>query len=111
MTNIVSINKDSKQRSSDNFLGAYIDAQNNQRIPEEVIFVAGVILTLGLPEFFLSIYGGLIPLIVFASSLLVGSGLGVAINYYKLPYQTLSLNEEAESQVPASKNDTKKKAA
>lgn len=107
MSNIVSINRDNEV----SFLGAYIEAQNNQRIPEEVFFVAGVILTVGLPESFLVIYGGLIPFIVFASSLLAGAGLGLAIDYYKSPYQTLSLSKEAGSQSPTRKDDTTRIAA
>lgn len=110
MSNIVTFNKYNKGNKG-SFLGAYINAQNNQRIPEEVIFVAGVILTVGLPEIFLSVYGGLIPLIVFASSLLMGVGLGLVTDYYKTPYQTLSLSKGTVLQVPANRNDTTKKAA
>lgn len=110
MSNVISINKNS-EGDKGSFLGAYIEAQNNQHIPEEVFFVAGVILTVGLPEFLLSVYGGLIPFIVFASSLLAGIGLGLATDYYKTPYQTLSLSKGTESQVSTSRNDTTRKAA
>lgn len=109
MNNVVSINKDNN--GSRDLFGAYIKAQNNQRIPEEVFFVAGVILTVGLPELFFSIYGGLVPFIVFASTMLVGAGLGLATNYYKSPYQTLSLSKEPVPQFPTSKKGTTKKAA
>lgn len=109
MNNVVSFNKD-KNGSRDLF-GAYIRAQNNQRIPEEVFFAAGVILTVGLPELFFSIYGGLLPFIVFASTMLVGVGLGLAINNYKSPYQTLSLSKEPVTQSPTSRKGTTKKAA
>jgi hypothetical protein len=107
MSNIIPINKENKG----GFLGAYIEAQNNQRIPEEVYFVAGVILTVGLPETFFGIYGGLIPFVVFGSSLMIGAGLGWAFDYYKPSYQTLSLCQGNAPRVTARKNDTTKKAA
>lgn len=110
MRNIVSINNDNKS-DNDVFLGAYIEAQKNQRIPEEVYFVAGAILTVGLPEIFFIFYGGLIPFFVFASSLLVGIGLGVTKYYYGSPYQTLSLARGTVSQAPPSEQDTTRKAA
>ena len=110
MSKSVSISKENKSRK-DCFLGAYIEAQNNQRIPEEVYFVAGAILTVGLPEFFFSFYGGLIPFFVFATSLLAGVGLGLATYYYELLYQPLLLNIGTVSQVPPSKKNTTKKAA
>ncbi len=109
MSNVISINKGNKR--SNDFLGAYIEAQNNQRIPEEVFFAAGAILTVGLPEFIFSIYGGLIPFFVFASSLVAGVGLGLANYYYKSPYQTLSLSDRSGLQVPPGKKGTTKKAA
>jgi hypothetical protein len=110
MSNVASINKGNKG-SKDSFLAAYIEAQNNQRIPEEVFFVAGAILTVGLPEFFFSFYGGLIPFFVLAISLLVGAGLGVATYYYRSPYQTLALSKGAVAQAPPSRKGTTKKAA
>ena len=109
MSNVISINKGNKR--SNDFLGAYIEAQNNRRIPEEIFFVAGAILTVGLPEFIFSIYGGLIPFFVFASSLLVGAGSGLANYYYRSPYLTLSLSDRAGLQVPPGKKDTTDKAA
>jgi len=110
MGDVVSINRQ-HQGSTYNFMGAYIKAQKNQRIPEEVTFVAGVILTVGLPEYFLSVYGGLIAFIVFAVSLIVGVGLGVALDYYKLPNQLLSLRKQVVSHAPTNENDNTKKAA
>jgi hypothetical protein len=104
MSNLISINKGS-------FLGDYIDAQNNQRIPEEVFFVAGVILTVGLPGYFNSVYAGLIPFLVFASTFLIGAGLGLAAYFYTLPYQIISLDKEAMPEASTSKSDTTKKAA
>ena len=110
MNNVVTINKNNKG-SNASFLSAYIEAQNNQRIPDEVFFVAGAILTVGLPEFFFSFYGGLILFFVFAGMLLVGAGLGVAAYYYRSSYQTLTLSRGTVSQVPPSAQDTTKKAA
>ena len=107
MSKIVSINKCNRG----DFLGTYIEAQNNQRIPDEVFFVAGAILTVGLPAFFFSVDGGLIPFFLFVSSLLVGIGLGLANYYYRLPYQTLSLSKGIVPQAPPSKQDTTEKAA
>lgn len=107
MNNIIKIDRENKN----GFLGAYIEAQNNQRIPEEVYFVAGVVLTVGLPEIFLTIYGGLIPFIVFASSLAAGAGLGSAFNHYRSPYQSLSLGRGTAPRADASRNDTTRKAA
>lgn len=110
MTNVAPINRNNKD-NNDIFLGAYIEAQKNQRIPEEVYFAAGAILTVGLPEIFFIVYGGLIPFFVFASSLLVGAGLGVAKYRYGSSYQTLSLGIGPASQAPPSRRDTTKKAA
>lgn len=107
MNNIIKIHRE----NMDGFLGAYIEAQNNQRIPEEVRFAAGVILTVGLPEIFFTIYGGLIPLIVFAGIFTVGVGLGGVFEQHKAPYQTLSLWKGPAPRVPARRNDTTKKAA
>ena len=110
MSNIISINK-STEGLNVNVLSAYIDAQYNQRIPEEVFFVAGAILTVVLPELFFSIYGGLIPFFVFASSLIGGVGLGLAKYNDKSPYQTLSLSNQTVSQVQPRKENTRKEAA
>jgi hypothetical protein len=110
MSNVASIDDGHRNRKG-GFLGSYIKAQNDQRIPEEVFFVAGVILTVGLPELVLSIYGGLTPFIVLASTLLAGGGLGLVAYCYKLPHQTMWLDTEAISRVPMSESDMTKKAA
>ena len=109
MGNIVSITK-ATRGCNDSFLGSYIEAQNKQGILEEVFFVAGVILTVGLPEFFFIFYGGLIPFFVLAGSLLAGAGLGFAIYTFRSPYQTLSLSNGILPQVTPSKPDAKKAA-
>jgi hypothetical protein len=110
MSNVVSIDKHSTGHG-DSFLGEYIESQNNQRIPEVVFFVAGAILTIGLPELYFSIYGGLIPFFVFAGCLLSGAGLGVGVYRFRSPYQILAINGRTVSQVTPSKEDTTKKAA
>lgn len=110
MSNVVLTFKDHKVSNHD-FLGAYIEAQNNQRIPDEVVFVAGAILTVGLPEFFFSFYGGLIPFFVLAGSVLAGAGLGVVTYYHKPPYLTLSLGKGIVLQRPPNKKDTTGRAA
>lgn len=96
----------------DSFLSAYIKAQNNQRIPDEVFFVAGAILTVGLPELFFSFYGGFVLFLLLAGSLLVGAVVGVATYYYRSPFQTLSLKKATTIlEVPPNRKDTTRKAA
>jgi hypothetical protein len=107
MNNIINLNRENRN----GFLGGYVEAQNNRFIPEELYFVAGVILTVGLPEIFFTIYGGLIPFIVFGSIATAGAGLGWAFNRYRAPYQSLSLRKGPAPNVHASRNDRTKKAA
>ena len=78
---VVSINRDM-------FLGAYIDARNGEHIPEVVVFAAGAILTVSLPQFILSVYGGITILIALAGSALIGAITGLII-YRHVPYQML----------------------
>lgn len=107
MNNIIRIDRENK----DGFLGDYIEAQNNRRIPEEVYFVAGVIFTVGLPEIFFVIYGGLIPFVVFASGLTVGAMLGWAFDRLKAPRQSLSIWKGGAPRVHTGRGDTTKRAA
>lgn len=107
MNNIIKLNRENQS----GFLSRYLEAQNNRFIPEELYFVAGVILTVGLPEIFFTIYGGLIPFIVFGSIATVGVGLGWAFDRYRAPYQSLSLRKGSAPTVHTSRNDTTKKAA
>lgn len=79
MDKVVSINRDM-------FLGSYIDAQNSEHIPEVLIFVVGVISTVGLPQFILSVYGGITILIALAGCTLIAAVTGLVI-YRHVPYQ------------------------
>lgn len=76
---VVSINRDM-------FLGTYSDAQNGEHIPEVLVFVVGVISTVGLPQFILSVYGGITILIALAGSTLIAAITGLVI-YRHVPYQ------------------------
>ncbi len=67
------------------FLGAYSNARDGERVPETVLFFAGVFLTVGLPEIICTAYGGIIPFIAFAATASAGSLLGWAI-YRQTPY-------------------------
>jgi hypothetical protein len=83
MEKVVSIN-------AGQFLGSYRDTQNNKQfIPEDSLFVAGVLLSMVLPELIYIAYGGFLPLIAFAGSAVAGSTWGVAM-YYKSPERTIS---------------------
>lgn len=71
------------------FLGSYIDARNNERIPDEVFFGTGAFLTVVLPQLICSAYG-LLPITVFAGTALAGSLWGAA-NYFRQPPAAPSL--------------------
>jgi hypothetical protein len=76
---VVSINRDM-------FLGSYIDAQNREHIPEVLVFAVGVISTVGLPQFILSVYGGITVLLALAGSTLIAAITGLVI-YRHTPYE------------------------
>jgi hypothetical protein len=104
MNNLVSIN-------SKKVLGAYMDAQNSELITEGTYFYMGVLLSVVLPQFVLSVYGGFLPLIELALSAVVGSSIGLA-RYYWFPYRLLScVNKRAEARIPPRINTSRKKAA
>jgi hypothetical protein len=110
MNKVVSINrKGSINRKR--LLGAYIDAQKTERIPEEAVFFTGVFLSAVLPQLTLSAYGGLVPLIAFVSVALVGSIWGWAI-YLKSPYRLIScVDAETVPQAPPGEDANLKDAA
>jgi hypothetical protein len=96
MNDVVSIN-------GRKFLGTYIDAQNGEWIPDEVVFAAGVILTMVLPQLICSAYG-LLPLSAFAVTALAGSLWGLA-NYRRQPYPTPAFTRTGTvPQAPRGKN-------
>jgi hypothetical protein len=66
------------------FPGAYIYARKNERIPETVLFMAGVFLTVALPQIICTAYGGIIPFIAFATTASAGSILGLVM-YWQTP--------------------------
>jgi hypothetical protein len=104
MNNMVPIN-------SKKFLGAYSDAQNSERIPDEAVFFTGVIFFVVLPQIINIVYGGFIPLVVFAGSALVGSILGLVM-YNRFPYRMPTcLRSGNVPQAPPSEGVAKKKAA
>lgn len=82
MRNVVSINKGK-------FLGYYSEAQNSEWIPDEAYFFTGVLFSLALPQIICSVYGGIIPLLAFATSTLAGVIVGVTI-YLQFPHRVTS---------------------
>jgi hypothetical protein len=58
------------------FPGGYSHAPERERISETVLFFTGVFLTVALPQIICTAYGGIIPLIAFASTASAGSILG-----------------------------------
>jgi hypothetical protein len=90
------------------FLGTYYYAQSVERIPEQLLFVAGVILTVALPQIIFAAYGGIIPLIAFACCASIGSSLGWFM-YRQMPFQVPSFF--AERNAPPSEDTAKDKAA
>lgn len=92
MDNVVSINRVK-------VLGAYIDAQNGELIPEDAYFYAGVLLSVVLPQFTFFVYGGPLPLLAFAVIVLAGSIYGLA--RYRSPYRFPScVDRGTEARVP-----------
>jgi hypothetical protein len=71
------------------FLGEYSYAQERERIPEAVLFYAGVILTVALPQIICTAYGGIIPFIAFAGTASAGSLIGWAM-YRQAPHRVAS---------------------
>jgi hypothetical protein len=82
MGKVVSINKG-------RFLGSYSEAENSQRIPDAVYFVAGVLVSMVYPQIIYSVYGGFVPLIAFVCSALTGFVLGVVV-YRFSPHRIIS---------------------
>jgi hypothetical protein len=104
MDKVVSIN-------NRRFLGAYCEAQNSERIPEEAFFFTGVILTVVLPEIIYCAYGGPVSPILFTGCALAGTLLGVA-KYHQLLHQLISsVRTRTVPQAPPSGGITLKKAA
>lgn len=100
MNKLVSINR--------KFPGAYYARNDEEQIPEKVLLVAGVVISMLLQIF--CAYAGLIPLFVSAGSALTGFMLGLAI-YYKFPYRFTSLNVEKLPRAPTRREARLKKAA
>lgn len=95
--------------NSGRFVGSYYAQNSGERIPEKGFLLAGVILSVFL-QIINCAYGGLVPTIMFAGSVLVGSILGLAI-YYKLPYQVISIRSVIMPQAPPSVDAMLKKVA
>ena len=68
------------------FLSTYCNAQNGKSILEEIFFGVGFIATVLLPQIILSIYGGIISFISFATVVLVGLITGLVI-YRHITFQ------------------------
>ena len=93
------------------YLSGYCDAQNIERIPDDILFGAGVISTVVLPQIIMSIYGGIITLVALTMVALVGSITGLVV-YRHLPYQIPHcVNAETAAQSPPREDNTVKKAA
>ena len=108
MSNVIPINN---RKSNRNFLGDYFYAQNSEHIPDEAAFFAGIIMAKVLPELFYSVYGGLVPLIAFAGTAVVGFIWGL-IMYYRFPFRVIScISKGNVPQAPPGKNSTLKRAA
>jgi VIT1/CCC1 family predicted Fe2+/Mn2+ transporter len=109
MNNVVSINK--RRSNERKFLDAYSDAQTKERIPDDAFFVAGVILSMILPEGIYSFYGGIVPLAAFVATALAGTILGVTM-YYTAAFSFISyFSKSTVLQSPPSRDTMKKKAA
>lgn len=92
-------------------LGAYCDAQNNERLPEEAFFVTGVILTVVCPQIIFYSYGGIIPLIALSGSALVGTLLGLSM-HRQSAYRVISTIRTGNiPQAPTNEDRTTRKAA
>lgn len=102
MKNVISINRNK-------LLGAYIDAQNKERIPEDAYFYAGVFLWVLLPQLTLFLYGGITPLIIFAACALGGSLLGVA-KYYSPSAPPSIAGTVTKARVPPRQDSSRKRA-
>ena len=93
------------------FLGAYRYAQDCEAIPDEILFLTGVLFTVGLPQLVFFVYGGVTPLIAFAVSAVVGSIWGLVL-FYLFPYQIPScINSGSVRQAPPREDTRRKKAA
>jgi hypothetical protein len=102
MDNAVSIN-------SKKILGAYIDAQSGDLIPEDAYFCAGVFLSMLLPEFAFVTYGGLVPLVTFAACAVAGSVYGLA-RYRSANRHLPCVVVGTEARVPPRKDVSRKRA-
>lgn len=104
MNRVTSINRNM-------YLGGFCDSQNTKRIPDELLFAAGVLSTMGLPQLILSVYGGTATLVVLAGITLLGSMAGLVVYRY-LPYRMpRCIDAEINAQSPPSKNSTLRRAA
>ena len=102
MNNVISINRNK-------LLGKYINAWNNELIPEDAYFCAGVFLWMLLPQSTFFLYGSFPPLIAFAACALAGSLLGVAM--YRSPYAPPSCVETVtKARVPPRQDSSRKRA-
>lgn len=68
------------------FLGSYCDDARKERIPDQVYFAAGVLLSLGLSQFIFGVYGGATVVTAFAGSAAAGVVWGL-VKYLRGPYQ------------------------
>jgi hypothetical protein len=108
MNNVISINN---RKSNGNFLGDYRYARNSERIPDEAIFFAGIIMAKVLPELFYSVYGGIIPLTAFVGTAAAGTICGLLM-YYQFPFRIIScVDTGTVPQTPQSESSPLKKAA
>lgn len=92
------------------FLGNY-SAQSGDKIPDEAVFFAGIIITHALPQLVCSAYGGLVLLAAFTATGLAGTIAGLVM-YYKVPFRVIScVSTGTVPQVPPGRNKTLEKAA
>ncbi|HEX8473046.1 MAG TPA: hypothetical protein VF666_03370 [Pyrinomonadaceae bacterium] len=97
--------------SSKRFLGAYLDAQISERIPDEVFFFTGVIFTVVLPQTIYCAYGGIVSPMMFAANALVGSLLGWAMHRQSPNPIPSCVRTGTMPQAPPSEDTTKRDAA
>jgi hypothetical protein len=109
MSNVVSINE--KRSNERKVLGTYCARQNRERIPDEALFVAGVIVSLVVPEAIYCAYGGPVPLAAFVGSALTGTIVGLMM-YYTTAFKVIScFSKRTMTQAPPNRDTTQKKAA
>lgn len=104
MNKIISINR---RRP----LAAYLNAQHNERSFEQAFLVVGAVLSIALPQFALSAYGGLVAFAACLGCGVAGVVWGAAI-YRRSPYRVAVCVEKGSlPQAPPRKDATRRKAA